>query len=203
MTVGNSSFLFTQLFDNRNKLDLTTVADNGEIGVIEIPIDATISEQHTLNSQITKNAIESGSKVGDHIHNDPIELSMTCTITDSPVRFLAGLTSRGVKPTQNAWEMLKQLRDAKTPFTVVTGLQTYENMAIASLGVPVDADTGNQLVFTLDLEEVPIVTSETVFLSPAEKDTGQATADKGTQSPAPPPAAQTEKVNQSWAKALF
>lgn len=193
MTITNSSFLFTQFYDKRNRIEQTSNLETGEISVIEIPIDATITEQHGFESTITKDEVEDGSEITDHIHNENPTLSMLCTISNTPIRFLAGIRNAvrndGVSPVQNAWTLLKQLRDTRQPFTVVTGLETYENMAIARLGVPIDSGTGEQLRFNIDLEQVNIVSSLDTFIAPAEKDASAPTVDKGTQ--APPPA--TEK----------
>ena len=66
------------------------------------------------------------------------------------------------------FDALVRLRDEGTLLRVVTGLRDYENMVIESLTVPVDAQTGEALVFDLSLKQVITANVRTVGVPKAK-----------------------------------
>lgn len=131
----------------------------GKIG--ELELDVTVAENHTFNSLVTKFSIESGGKVSDHIINEPVRLTMTGFITNSPIKLIGrGETLRefGLKVisnnVQNAFILLTDLREIKEPFTVVTGLKVYRSMVFENINIPRDRTTGETLRFTAVLTRI-------------------------------------------------
>jgi hypothetical protein len=50
--------------------------------------DASISETHSRSAEATKNVIEDGSNITDHIKLNPIQLSIEALISDTPTSFI-------------------------------------------------------------------------------------------------------------------
>jgi len=95
-----------------------------------------------------------------------------------------------------AWKKLKQMQLDRQPLTVVTRLQTYENMMIKELSAPDDFQTLNCLKCTVHLQQV-------LFANAAEVKTAVRTActrqtSQGGQQPV-----QTKDANKTAAKAIY
>lgn len=63
---------------------------------------------------------------------------------------------------KNAFDHLRNLQSARVPFTVVTGLNVYENMVITSLTINRDNKSGRSFNFTATLKKIRIVKSQVV-----------------------------------------
>lgn len=159
-----------------------------------IEIDCTVSETHSRESMATKFEVEDGSTVGDHVILSNQKLKLQGIISDTPIRLERALLSTAVSkfappagvvgaaagsalvqrlfsaisgsksPSVKAYEQLQELQEQRQPFTVVTTLKRYESMWITNLSAPRDAGTGRTLTFDLDLEEIRIVSPQTVRL---------------------------------------
>lgn len=160
-----------------------------------IVIDCTISESHTYESEITKNPVEDGATITDHVQPMPPKLTIEGIIADYPLGFAVisnainavravnnfiGQSSRKI----DGFNGLIELRDSGEPFTVITGLKKYDNMVFSSLDFPRDSNTGNVLRFTATLEQITIVKSETSSnLGDEVAKTAGSTKSKGRKGP--------------------
>jgi hypothetical protein len=136
-----------------------------------LTIEATISENHRASSQVTKQTIEDGSSVSDHIINDPETVTIEGFISNTPIS--GGFQNNA----QNAFDELYRIRENKQLITVVTGYRVYNNMAITNINVPRDRSTGQSIRFTVDLAFVRTVGNTNVsFLSGTISDVGGASA---------------------------
>lgn len=166
----------------------------GEIG--EIKLDCTISDVHDYQSTITKYPVEDGTNISDHIINNPETITITGFITNSPISSIiapiANLVRRGGENrVKLAFGTLTDIRDAKLPVNVVTGLKTYRGMYLQSINIPRDARTGDSLRFTaiftrilkVNSQVVPIqnLAQDTEGVKAGTVDTASETVDKGTQ----------------------
>jgi hypothetical protein len=74
-------------------------------------------------------------------------------------------------PSVAAYLALLSLQQNAQPFDVLTSLYRYPSMWISGITVPRDADTGNAIIFTLTLEQLILVTPQSVniqiFANPA------------------------------------
>lgn len=155
-----------------------------QIGFLKL--DASLSENHSRKATVTDNEVEDGVVVSDHIKLSPKSLSITGQISDAPVSILGlgvssddilgaaddfadgdkgafeGLVKNSRRTPTEAWKYLEQLWENRTPFSIVTGLQRYENMVITSLSAPRSSKDGNSLMFTGELRQIVIVESATV-----------------------------------------
>lgn len=140
---------------------------------IEIPLDASISENHSFTSRVSQFPIEEGASISDNIINDPNGLDLTGFITNTPITFFIQNISNLIDNTsggnrvKTAFEALLALRESKEVFTIVTGLKTYENMVFTSLMFPRDKSTGTtNLRFNARVINVKFVSSRTEARSP-------------------------------------
>lgn len=155
-----------------------------QIGFLKL--DASLSETHNRTAQVTDNEVEDGTVVSDHIKLNPKTLSISGQISDAPVSILGlgvssddilgaaqdfaggdkgafeGLVKNPKRKPDEAWGYLNQLMEKRSPFSVVTGLQRYENMTLTSLSAPRSSKDGKSLMFTGELKQVVIVKSSTV-----------------------------------------
>ena len=139
---------------------------------IEISLDASISEGHSYSSRVSQFPVEDGSTISDNIINDPAGLEIVGFVTNTPVvLFIQNIANivddtTGGDRVKTAFEALLALRESKEPFTIVTGLKTYENMVFTSLSFPRDKSTGTtNLRFNARVLNVELVSSRTVAAS--------------------------------------
>lgn len=125
-----------------------------------IDLDVTITEQHRYNSRVTNYPVEDGTIVSDHIINEPDTLTLQALVSDSPLNILA-LPNRSV----DVFNRLVDIQQRRELVTVVTGLKIYDSMAITSLDVPRNLETGQSLTFTIELQKVTLDTSVRVQLN--------------------------------------
>lgn len=151
------------------------------------PIDATISETHSLSSSVTEYPVESGANLTDHIRALPIEVTMEAIVSDTPLMRMKPLRDSGrtapqraavassqaltpqlvqtasalkpdvAKPSQAALDHLVKMHAACKPVHIVTSLKTYENMAVTSIEIPRSKDQTGGLWFTVQFRQVQIV----------------------------------------------
>ena len=77
-----------------------------QIGVMLL--DAAISERHVRDAKITRNEIEDGSLVSDHVKLEPIKLTIEGIVSDSPLDFIGAalgtVVGLGTSAVQNAFK---------------------------------------------------------------------------------------------------
>ena len=137
------------------------------IGTIEL--DVVISEGASASARITKNPVESGADINDHIIIDPMTFQMQGVVSDTKVNFLDAIgqlssieaaTSVFTKtnsPSKEAWDELLDLHSSKTPFDLVQNLKTYSNVVLLTLSEIQDKDSSNALFFSATFSELILV----------------------------------------------
>lgn len=176
------------------------------MGLKEIPLDASVSESHVYQALVTTNPVEQGSDITDNVSINPIVLTMTGFITDTPVKIFQGIqqllssTSGSGTISKSAHNDLVFLFEKKQPFTVVTGLKTYSNMILRRLSFPRSADTGQSIRFEAELIQVTFASFQTETLDSDalgnqlnSKDQAQSKKDLGKQPGGVGTAAENEK----------
>lgn len=158
----------------------------------DIEMHALVSESPQFNTLVTENPVEDGSRMSDHVVNQPMVLQLEGLFTDTPVALLdalaagagglladqigasdavAGLTAvsagvllRNIRPglSKTKFKLLVALQTTREPFEVVTGLDIYTNMVFESLSARRAPEDGKSLRFTATLREVRIIGSNTV-----------------------------------------
>lgn len=145
----------------------------------ELEIDVVTSEVITFSSETTDHPIESGADITDHTINKPVQIKMSCVVGGS------NLTNWEDKRA-DGYEALKALRDARTPISVVTGLEVFTNMIITDIQIDRSVSNSSNLSFEIMFKNITIVESQKKDLSnnisennKETKDRASTTKDKG------------------------
>jgi hypothetical protein len=183
----------------------------------DLALDCTVTETHTATSTVTEHPVESGANITDHIRPDPVQLSITGIVSDTPigsrqVQRSIEVGGASVQVTQQeppssatgfgraAWAKLDAIRTAAKPVKVVTRDKTYENMALVSLSVPKESKTGGALNFTAQFKQVRIVYNRTTRVVVAKATKSHKKQDTGKQ---PTAAVEPEKPRSILSKDVF
>ena len=176
--------------------------------LVNIVMDASISEQHTATATITDHPVETGASVTDNVRPMPRQLTIECIVTNTPIvgqyRLVSGETvsvSDGVTAevrkidgtntnalqfssefdrVRTVFEELEEARKLGALVSVDTTLDSYQSMAIASVSIPRNAATGSVLQFQLDLREIITVDIQEVE-APPEKHKPKKKGEKPTK----------------------
>lgn len=149
------------------------------VGVVQF--DASISETHTRECEVTDHPVEEGSTISDHIRRTPEKIDVNGIVTNHPIVFLASVQAISpllddLSPVSDraelAYTKLTEIMDDGELVTVATSLREYSNMAITSMAVTRDVQNGNVLNCALSLREVIIAKTETVA-APVPKKSAQ------------------------------
>lgn len=158
--------------------------------------DVTIQETHEIEYEITTNPLETGVSVGDHKYRLPYKLTIQGMVSDTPLHATSGtngvdqFTSTNATRSKAAFDAILSLGESTDFLIVQTGLKVYQNMQVKKFTTSQDKDSARALIFTLDLLEVDVVTTQIVNLPPRRSGTtnNQASAKvpNGKQRPVQP-----------------
>lgn len=145
-------------------------------------IQMDVIESYTINmsNRVSNYAIESRSNISDHIFSENTKLQFTAKIgyafplyyvaDNSLIDYSQENSIKANKP-QQAYELIKRLRDEKLAFDVLTEQELFEGMVITELSIAKDAGD-DQLSFNISLEKMRKVNiGKTVLANVATKDT--------------------------------
>ena len=94
MAIVNIQDFFKNEEDTRNVVFFFKTKIKNDAGTYEdmkvaFPIQTTIKEAHSLRATITKNEIQDGTFLSEHIHLQPQTVTLDCMISENPVFFLS------------------------------------------------------------------------------------------------------------------
>lgn len=158
-----------------------------------LALDATVSELHTIETEITEHPVELGADITDHRRRKPDAIQIEGVISNTPIphatdpltrKTFNNVTydSRGQIDRTRAPKALQTLIDLNEDGQLVdvfTRIRQYENMALKTLTVPQDKRTAEAIRFTAILVEVRIVSNKEENVDDKGKgktDTGKKTA---------------------------
>ena len=177
---------------------MATAKYTGPTLIGDLALDCTVTETHTATSTMTEHPVESGANITDHIRPDPVQLSITGIVSDTPigsrqVQRSIDIGGASVQITQQeaptsatgfgraAWAKLDAIRTAAKPVKVVTRDKTYDSMALVSLSVPKESKTGGALYFTAQFKQIRIVYNRTTKVVVAKATKSHKKQDTGKQ----------------------
>lgn len=142
-----------------------------------ILMDLALSEEITFPGEVTKYPAETGSDFTDHIRDLPVQITLECIVSDTPVGVVA--TERGdiaasfeegepvPLPSVEALARLRDMKARRLPVVIETSIGVFDNMACTEITVSVDKDKspGNSkrlgaLFFTAKFEFVVVITNK-------------------------------------------
>lgn len=132
-----------------------------KIGTIEI--DAFLAETSNATAKVTKNPVENGADINDHVIIEPMTFTVNGVVSNtssSSINQFGGAASTGSSgqtKAQQIWSDLLKLQASREPFTLTLGLKAYDNVIIQSLSADQDKSTANALFFTASFSEIILV----------------------------------------------
>jgi hypothetical protein len=157
--------------------DILGIKQRVSMGAVDISsefieFDASVSETHTGNAEVTAHPVEDGSEMNDHVRRAPEELQINLIVTDDPIVILRSIRAKpavqGGDPRSRAVEayfLLRKWKNEGRLLTVNTTLRSYINMVIIAFAVTRDKDTGRMLNANLTVKEIITVTTQTAELA--------------------------------------
>ncbi|MGD8707100.1 MAG: hypothetical protein PVI88_00265 [Nitrosopumilaceae archaeon] len=119
-----------------------------------------MSEDHNFESDVTDHPVEDGSNITDHIQNRLENGTLTGIISNFSIN-TPGLYSNRA---QDAFDALVALWKEKTLVTITTVLRVYENVAIVSIPIARDTDSGESITIQVSFKQVKTVKLQEVTL---------------------------------------
>lgn len=146
-----------------------------------IEFDALIDETKTMSATIPAYPVEEGFPVSDTIILDPISVSMTLYISNTPVTWLyrhGNSTDRVNK----ICDLLEQKWLQKQLAKIVTTDTVYTNMGITSIVIKKSKEIGYAREVSLSAQKVRITKRKTVSIPSYVLKSGETKANAGTAS---------------------
>ena len=183
-------------------------------------IDAAVQIEHTFDSETTDYPVEKGGDVTNNVRPKPIVITMECIVSDTPIGAAATARSTGTQasavPSVDFYNRLLAIRAAREPVTITTDLDTFENMVLQPLSIPITSKQTpaafgqdgqiqlGALRFKAAFKQIVIVETDTAVVRVAAPSSA-AKVNRGNKpaAPATPSAAANATVkSQSWLKQL-
>ena len=146
-----------------------------------IAFDALIESSEQLSADAPTYPTEDGFSVSDSIILKPLTLSMTLYLTNTPVtwRNRNGVSTSRV---QDVIKKLEELYFEKKTVTITTSEKTYYNMAILSLELTKNKETGTSREIPISFQQVRIAEAKTTTIPDSYGKSGATGANAGTAS---------------------
>ncbi|MCP4481421.1 MAG: hypothetical protein GY817_01145 [bacterium] len=149
---------------------------------------------HSLTSTITKSGVEDGGNIADHVVLNNKTATFDIIISDTPLNVIksavtgmatsfiadkiktnplvslgaakiAGLIlDKSVTKSQDAFNLLEELRDQRTPIKAIIGFKSYKNAIITNLKVTQNAVNAGSLNANLTIEEITVVKTKKTLI---------------------------------------
>lgn len=141
---------------------LKTYFDTGNERLV---FDAIFTAEHSTSITITSHPVQTGSNIADHAYDEPTELTFEIGMSDVMQSFMPGQFLDNGSRSVSAYHKLRELQKQKIPITVVTKLNTYNNMMVENIMATEDDKTTFGLRASVTLKEIFVVNVMTVKIS--------------------------------------
>lgn len=149
------------------------------VSINGIEFDALISSEESYSASAPTYPTEEGFSVSDTLILDPLELSMTVFVSNTPVTWKRHRSSGRVDSVVNE---LKELFESKQMVTIETSERTYENMVITSMTISKTLDTGYDREIPMSFTQVVVTSTDRVSVPSSYAKSGPTMASTGTAS---------------------
>jgi len=135
-----------------------------------LTLDACTSQSHGRESTVTDHPVEDGADISDHIRPEAKRLSITGVVSATPIKGALEVLAEALSAaltggrTTKAFDRLEKAMADRELVTVETSLMVYKDMAITSVTMPREVETGGDFVFSMELRQIRYATSETVIV---------------------------------------
>ncbi len=147
-----------------------------------LEFDALISIDKNLEATVPQYSVEDGFSVSDAIIISPVNISMVLYVTNTPVTWAS---RHGVDQTRvnTVCKQLEEIFMSHDTVTVVTPDEVFTNMAITSLTLSKNAETGNYASeIPISLVKVYVTKARTTTIPDSYGKSGTTGAQAGTAS---------------------
>lgn len=151
------------------------------VSVWGIEFDALIDETKSMTSKIPEYPVEDGFSVSDTIINDPVQLSMTLYLSNTPVTWLYRHGSSNGR-VQRICKMIEEQWFQKNLTKIVTSDATYTNMGLTSISIKKSKDLGYAREISITAKKIIVTERKTVSVPDYILKSGQSMADAGKTS---------------------
>jgi hypothetical protein len=177
----------------------TTSSTSGQSATAAIyyVFDAVFKLTHHRTLRKTQHPVLTGANISDHAYLEPSKVVMEIGMSDCMASFSNGVWVGSSTKSISAWQILKQLQISKTLLTLISRLDTYNNLLIQDLVANDDNKTKYALKATVALEEVLSASVTSVEASSARPQTTNSTMSGFVQSVNPSTQQIQQNVNPS------
>lgn len=138
--------------------------------------DASLSESHVREAEITEFPIENGSPITDHRIRRPLSVTIEFAKSDTPINealadWNANLRAgfgQNITPGEEALAFLEKLDEDGRSVLVSSKLRDYDDMVLESLEIVVNPDNDGYLEGTAVFKQITIVENRKVFVDVIE-----------------------------------
>lgn len=150
-----------------NAISPIPLANPAKIG--DLTLDALIEEAEEKGNTVTQFPVEDGSQISDHVVKRPDVLMIRGVVTNAPIRSHGGPADAQARATipvldhvvgtsinyaELALAYLRELVDLKKTVDVVTRRGRFSNMQVTKFSRSKTKDTGDALVFSIEMVQV-------------------------------------------------
>jgi hypothetical protein len=131
-----------------------------------LALDSVSSHSISYSGQATKNPIEDGSEISDHVQIRPVDVVVTGLVTNTPISFVSGPFG-GFDGTRakTAYDALVQTHENIELVQVQDELDVWPDMTLVRLDIPRDRSNFNALEFTATFSKLSLVGTLAIALS--------------------------------------
>ena len=151
------------------------------VSVAGIEFDALIEEQKTLSATIPVYPVEDGFPVSDTIILEPVSVSMTLYVSNTPVTWLYrhGTSNSRVN---NICNRMEELWLSRQLVKIVTTDTVYTNMGLTSISIKHSKEIGYAREISLTAQNIRVTSRKTASIPSYILKAGETMANAGTAS---------------------
>lgn len=151
------------------------------VSIWGIEFDALVDETKTLSSTVPAYPVENGFPVSDTIILDPISISMTLYVSNTPVTWLYRHGS-STDRVNKICELIEQKWLEKELAKIVTSDTIYTDMGITSISIKKSKEIGYAREISISAQKIRITSRETTEVPDYILKSGKTKSNSGTAS---------------------
>ncbi len=162
-----------------------------ELGAVRLrmEVDATLSLQHHLSSDISRHPVAKGESLVDNSRPNPNDLVLECFFTNVPgdiIEMGKRYATGDFNHAEKAFADIETAHLNQWTALIETRFKNYENMIIEDVGIPESVDDGASIKATIKFTEMQTATAQLVPAVKVKETKKAPVLDKGTQGKKPP-----------------
>lgn len=127
-----------------------------------LTLDALLTEDTRLVSNVTAYPVEDGAPISDHVANENEQLSLSGVVAGAGVTLFSG---GGRSKLMAAKDAIRVLHEQRVPITIVTGMDVYTDMVMTNADIGRNNE-GEFININCQFEKIRKVTVKTADIPP-------------------------------------